>query len=138
MLSIMFFIFLSFVGTAAMLFYAMRCQERQCRRLQDDNAELRVLIRALESRLDAPRAPAGAAAPAQEPDPARDPLLHLNFDAPSDSSARPATFREGWNLRDAGDPPPPPAESAPQGDAPRRDAAPDSLPELSLDPGKKA
>lgn len=132
MLSIMFFIFLSFVGTAAMLFYAMRCQERQCRQLRDDNAELRVLIRALESRLDAPRIPSGPAASAQEPDPARDPLLHLNFDSPSGASAGPTSFKDGWNLRDAGDPPPQPAASAPLGDA-----GADSLPELSLDPGKK-
>ena len=45
MMSIMFFIFLCFLGISAMLYYVLRCQERSCRLLREDNAELRVLLR---------------------------------------------------------------------------------------------
>ena len=88
MMSIMFFIFLCFLGISAMLYYVLRCQERHCRMLRDDNAELRVLLRALESRMahlegDVPVTaapqPVVAADTAAEPDS----LLHLSFDAPA-------------------------------------------------------
>ena len=94
MMSIMFFIFLCFLGISAMLYYVLRCQERHCRMLRDDNAELRVLLRALESRMahlegDAPATaapqPAAAADTAAEPDS----LLHLSFDAPAPEQSAP-------------------------------------------------
>lgn len=95
MMSIMFFIFLCFIGISAMLYYVLRCQERHCRMLREDNAELRVLLRALESRMarlegDAPvAAPVRPAAPAAEAPAERDSLLHLSFDAPAPERAAP-------------------------------------------------
>lgn len=90
MMSIMFFIFLCFLGISAMLYHVLRCQERHCRMLRDDNAELRVLLRALESRMahlegDAPAAaaPRPAAAAAVEVAAEPDSLLHLSFDGPA-------------------------------------------------------
>lgn len=96
MMSIMFFIFLCFLGISAMLYYVLRCQERHCRMLRDDNAELRVLLRALESRMahlegDAPVTaapqPAAAADAAAVAEP--DSLLHLSFDAPASEQSAP-------------------------------------------------
>ena len=80
MFSIMLFIFLCFLGMLAVLFYMLRSQERLCRILRDEHAQMRVLLRAMESRLDAL---SGLAEPAPRPTgevPARDPLLHLSFE----------------------------------------------------------
>lgn len=90
MMSIMFFIFLCFLGISAMLYYVLRCQERYCRMLRDDNAELRVLLRALESRMVHLEgdAPAAAARPVVAAEAAEgDSLLHLSFDAPAPEHA---------------------------------------------------
>ncbi len=82
MFSIMLFIFLCFSGMLAVLYHLLRSQERLCRALRDEHAQLRVLLRAVESRLDrldgstAPRPTPTQAAPAD------DPLLHLSFEAP--------------------------------------------------------
>lgn len=88
MMSIMFFIFFCFLGISAMLYYVLRCQERHCRMLRDDNAELRVLLRALESRMARLEGEAPAMAAQQSAvavDAAAEPhsLLHLSFDAPA-------------------------------------------------------
>lgn len=80
MFSIMLFIFLCFSGMLAVLFYMLRSQERLCRALRDEHAQLRVLLRALESRLDTLDG-SGAARPTQAA-PAGDPLLRLSFEAP--------------------------------------------------------
>lgn len=61
--------------------------------LREDNAELRVLLRALESRMahlegDAPAAEMPQPKPAAEAPAERDSLLHLSFDAPA--AGRPA------------------------------------------------
>ncbi len=82
MFSIMLFIFLCFLCMLAVIFYMLRSQERLCRILRDEHAQMRVLLRAMESRLDALT---GAADPAPRPTedvPARDPLLHLSFEDP--------------------------------------------------------
>ncbi len=82
MFSIMLFIFLCFLGMLAVLFYMLRSQERLCRILRDEHAQMRVLLRATESRLDAL---SGVAGPALRPTgvvPAHDPLLHLSFEDP--------------------------------------------------------
>ena len=94
MMSIMFFIFLCFLGISVMLYYLLRCQERHCRMLRDDNAELRVLLRALESRMahlegDAPVTAAAQPAAAPEAAAERDSLLHLSFDAPAPEHGAP-------------------------------------------------
>ncbi len=52
MFSIMLFIFLCFFGILAVLVYMLRCQEKLVRQLREDHAQLRVMLRALESRLD--------------------------------------------------------------------------------------
>lgn len=54
MFSIMLFIFLCFFGILAVLVYMLRCQEKLVRQLREDHAQLRVMLRALESRLDFP------------------------------------------------------------------------------------
>ncbi|WP_291438894.1 hypothetical protein [Desulfovibrio sp.] len=52
MFSIMLFIFLCFFGILAVLVYMLRGQERLVTQLRDEHAQLRVLLRAMESRLD--------------------------------------------------------------------------------------
>lgn len=54
MFSIMLFIFLCFFGILAVLVYMLRCQEKLVRQLREDHAQLRVMLRAMESRLDYP------------------------------------------------------------------------------------
>lgn len=80
MFSIMLFIFLCFSGILAVLFHMLRSQERLCRALRDEHAQLRVLLRAVESRLD--RLDGSAAARPTPPAAADDPLLRLSFEAP--------------------------------------------------------
>ena len=52
MFSIMLFIFLCFFGILAVLVYMLRCQEKLVRQLREEHAQLRVMLRAMESRLD--------------------------------------------------------------------------------------
>lgn len=94
MMSIMFFIFLCFLGISAMLYYVLRCQERTCRLLREDNAELRVLLRALESRMahlegdmPAPETPRASDLSGGVAAVEGDSLLHLSFDAPAQAAA---------------------------------------------------
>lgn len=110
MMSIMFFIFLCFLGISVMLCYVLRCQERSCRLLRDDNAELRVLLRALESRMahlegDMPAAARVSPLPAAAEG---DGLLHLSFDAPVRDAApgREPGTDPGLELHMDGDTPP--------------------------------
>ena len=58
MFSLMLFIFLCFLGMLAVQFYMLRSQERLNRALRDEHAQMRVLLRAMESRLDALGCPA--------------------------------------------------------------------------------
>ena len=104
MFSIMLFIFLCFFGILAVLYHMLRSQEKLCKSLHEEHAQMRVMLRSLESRLDAMdvAAPAAAATgnsatriaprPASHaaPQPAEDPLLHLSFGDPA-QSASPAT-----------------------------------------------
>lgn len=95
MFSIMLFIFLCFFGILAVLYHMLRSQEKLCRSLREEHAQMRVLLRALESRLDgleadgmtdAPRATTRSAAhlaPRPAAQPAEDPLLRLSFDEPA-------------------------------------------------------
>ena len=95
MFSIMLFIFLCFFGILAVLYHMLRSQEKLCRALHEEHAQMRVLLRSLESRLDAldVAEPADAEfphkaarlAPRPAPQPAQDPLLHLSFDEPAQS-----------------------------------------------------
>ena len=76
MFSLMLFIFLCFLGMLAVQFYMMR-----------------VLLRAMEARLDALGCPAPklAETAVQATPAAQDPLLHLSFDAPAAKKAAPRT-----------------------------------------------
>lgn len=82
MFSIMLFIFLCFSGMLAVLFHMLRSQERLCRALREEHAQLRVLLRAVESRLDTLDGSAAARPTPTQAAPAGDPLLHLSFEAP--------------------------------------------------------
>lgn len=89
MFSLMLFIFLCFLGMLAVQFYMLRSQERLNRALRDEHAQMRVLLRAMEARLDALGCPAETAVQATPA--AQDPLLHLSFDAPAAKKAAPRT-----------------------------------------------
>lgn len=93
MFSLMLFIFLCFLGMLAVQFYMLRSQERLNRALRDEHAQMRVLLRAMEARLDALGCPAPKLAEkaVQATPAAQDPLLHLSFDAPAAKKATPRT-----------------------------------------------
>ena len=93
MFSLMLFIFLCFLGMLAVQFYMLRSQERLNRALRDEHAQMRVLLRAMEARLDALGCPAPklAETAVQATPAAQDPLLHLSFDAPAAKKAAPRT-----------------------------------------------
>ena len=82
MFSLMLFIFLCFLGMLAVQFYMLR-----------SHAQMRVLLRAMEARLDALGCPAPklAETAVQATPAAQDPLLHLSFDAPAAKKAAPRT-----------------------------------------------
>lgn len=100
MFSIMLFIFLCFFGILAVLYHMLRSQEKLCKSLHEEHAQMRMMLRSLESRLDAMDVAASAAAgsgngatrlaPRPAPQPAEDPLLHLSFGDPA-QSASPST-----------------------------------------------
>ena len=99
----MLLIFLCFFGILAVLYHMLRSQEKLCKSLHEEHAQMRVMLRSLESRLDdldvaAPAAAAGNGATRLAPrpashaaaQPAEDPLLHLSFGDPA-QSASPST-----------------------------------------------
>lgn len=106
MFSIMLFMFLFFIGFMAMFYYLLKKQEQNCRLLRDEHAQLRVLLRAVESRLDnvdriqtlrAARdglldadAPENSGMEKEADDDAagHDPLLHLSFEEPASGRSR--------------------------------------------------
>ncbi len=99
MFSFMLFIFLCFFGILAALFYMLRSQEKLCQSLREEHAQLRVLLRALESRLDVlcdahgeGGAPSRAVDLSSRAASAEDPLRRLSFDAP-DAEAQPRRGR---------------------------------------------
>ena len=52
MFPFMMFIFLCFLGVLATLYHILRTQEKNFHQLEEEHAQLRVLLRAMESRLD--------------------------------------------------------------------------------------
>lgn len=95
MLSLMIFIFLCFLGMLGMLYFMLRNQEKMCQTLREEHAQTRLLLRALESRLE--NTVRGATPPAdpdspREPEasPLHDPLLRLSFDEPAAPPKKPA------------------------------------------------
>lgn len=88
MLSLMIFIFLCFLGMLGMLYFMLRNQEKMCQTLREEHAQTRLLLRALESRLEnsvrGATPPAGLDSPqGQESASLHDPLLRLSFDEPA-------------------------------------------------------
>ena len=75
----MLFIFFGITAILAAMFYLLHKQERLFRILRDENAELRVLLRAVGSRTDlsAPMSDRQAFS-----SPTEDPLLNLSFEDP--------------------------------------------------------
>ena len=101
MFVLMLFMFFFFVGFAAMFYYLLRRLDLQARFLSDEHAQMRVLLRALESRMDKMSTqPGGRPAFAEQPSPrdefgvsvedldprggmaGHDSLLHLSFEEP--------------------------------------------------------
>lgn len=105
MYALMIFMFCFFIGSLAMFIYSSQKRENLSRALSDEHAQLRVLLRAMESRLDnmekllaiqtMPKDAASSAGMAehnsfmavehtQNKEPAgHDPLLHLSFEDPA-------------------------------------------------------
>ncbi|MBO4301214.1 MAG: hypothetical protein J5861_06385 [Desulfovibrio sp.] len=104
MFSYMLFLFFGFLGILAMLWHIFRSQDRAFRLLQEEHARIRVLLRALESRLDAVELPETASTstadevdttvskasrsatrlvPRPSSNPSEDDLLRLSFDPPA-------------------------------------------------------
>lgn len=102
MFSLLLFMFCFFLGSIVMFIYSLKKRESQFRSLNDEHAQLRVLLRAMESRLDNIEKYLGhcsgpdGSAPGQERAEAgheegidmerksqeHDPLLHLSFEDP--------------------------------------------------------
>lgn len=90
----MLFMFFCFFAILAMFFYVLWRQEQMAKSLKEENTQLRVLLRALESRMDylaqiylsencqATEAVAGDSR-ARADMAGTDPLLHLSFDEPA-------------------------------------------------------
>lgn len=88
MFSLMLFMFLFLLAFLAMYYYLLKKIDNNYRQLSEEHAQLRVLLRALESRMDKlpgqDEASGEFPKPVAEEDPAaRDPLLHLSFEAAS-------------------------------------------------------
>lgn len=98
MFALMLFMFFFFLGFVAMFFYLLKRMDEQARTLGDEHAQLRVLLRAMESRIEKiahmERLTAmyeqkleadGLGQPMPEDGQdvaAHDPLLHLSFEEP--------------------------------------------------------
>lgn len=113
MFSALLFIFFCFFGILAALFYLFRREEQAWQLLRDEHAQLRVLLRALESRLEylaavcldpeqarraearaaqeagEERAPAAPGAAGASANPGTDPLLRLSFEEPEEPAPAP-------------------------------------------------
>lgn len=98
MFKLMLFMFCFFMGSIAMFIYVLRRMAEQTRTLSDEHAQLRVLMRAMESRLDKithlevinanyqRQMEADGLIPAgmekTDTSAGHDPLLHLSFEQP--------------------------------------------------------
>lgn len=113
MLSLMIFMFCFFLGFAALFLHLARKMDAMTRQLSDEHAQLRVLMRAMESRLehleiieadanmampDTTQADEGAPQKPETEAANNDPLLHLSFDAPR-SNQNPPPPDPALNLR---------------------------------------
>lgn len=91
MFTIMIFLFFFFVGILGMFWYQGNRVAQRLQELSEEHAQLRVLLRAVESRMDGVAALEKARdrtdsgempqkGVSREMSPAHDPLLHLSFD----------------------------------------------------------
>lgn len=80
MFSILLFMFFFFLGIIAIFIFIARRVDAHFRSLSEENAQLRVLLRAIESHLDGEDAPCGPKTEMPADDAAKDPLLHLSFE----------------------------------------------------------
>lgn len=87
MFMVMVFLFFFFLGILIMFWYHSYRLARQLQELSEEHAQLRVLLRALESRMEGVAAlekvrPTGQEQASRQPDSSsgHDPLLHLSFD----------------------------------------------------------
>lgn len=88
-MTIMIFLFFFFLGIIGMFWYQGSRLTHQLGELSEEHAQLRVLLRALESRMDNiavlekarnPQEPLPSFMQEEEKSPGHDPLLHLSFD----------------------------------------------------------
>lgn len=86
MFSAMLFIFFCFFGLLGMLYFMLRQASAMHQQIRDELAQQRILLRALECRLEAMSPGGGEKKQAVSPDPLNDPLLSLSFDGPAMSS----------------------------------------------------
>lgn len=123
MFMLMLFMFCFFLGFVVMFYYLLSRMDAMARAHSDEHAQLRVLLRALESRLekmgqaerynvllreqrdgDGITMTQSEGIPGENDTPGHDPLLHLSFDQPSqiqeriarDLELRPAA--KNWDL----------------------------------------
>lgn len=118
MLAFMVFIFFCFTGLLAFMFHIFQTMEKQGRILRDDLAQVRVLLRALESRIDSQvviqksgqscttKTDNGYHAsghvscgvlPVNSGVATGDPLLHLSFDVPMQETKAEQTDNQGFD-----------------------------------------
>lgn len=82
MFSVMLFIFFCFFGVLAMLFYMLRQEAAMFQQLREELAQQRILLRALECRIDSSGPDGRRPAPAPHEEAPGDPLLSLSFEVP--------------------------------------------------------
>ncbi|MBD5608393.1 MAG: hypothetical protein HDQ93_06030 [Desulfovibrio sp.] len=90
MFELMIFMILFFVGMVAVIWYLIVKIESATRQASEERAQLRVLLRAMESRMETISIAKSASetgenstsASLETPRPSYDPLLRLNFDEP--------------------------------------------------------
>lgn len=93
MFELMIFMILFFIGLVAAQWYVVVRLDNNFKRLSEEHAQLRVIARAMESRLERLCEDAGAKGAESEPEneddvrTAVDPLLRLNFEEPRDPRA---------------------------------------------------
>lgn len=75
MFSLMLFMFFFFVGMIAVMWYGQNKLEKQIHSLSEQNAQLNILLRAMESRIDRMMGESKNSSVNS----AMDPLLHLSF-----------------------------------------------------------
>ncbi|MBR4741322.1 MAG: hypothetical protein IK079_00270 [Desulfovibrio sp.] len=89
MFSMMLFLFFGFLGITALLVYLLICQDRQSHVLRDEHAQLRVLLRSMESRVASLESLlCGKEGKKKRWDAEKESLLSLDFSGPSETKAK--------------------------------------------------